>query len=240
MSKWTKRLLVAGAIFLLLVIAGFAWFAHYVSQQRRVWSAEATIEIAAPPNVVFQELADLQRWPKWSAWSRDAEEWAQRTYDGPPTGAGAMLRWTSPNSKSAVRVSGPVGVNVSVSRGTPTEGAGTGSMRIVSAAAETGLEFETTFRDALVLASCSKTESTTTRSSLYLKEIGRDFVVPGSNRLEATPTGTRVHWIERGDFGDGFGIGLVAMAMIDSIEDRHAQILALSLEGLKRHVEAPR
>lgn len=52
------------------------------------WRAEATIEIAVPPAVVFPLIEDLHRWDEWTLWGDVAS-----TFAGTPRGTGAIRSW---------------------------------------------------------------------------------------------------------------------------------------------------
>jgi carbon monoxide dehydrogenase subunit G len=61
------------------------------------FQVERSIEIAAAPGVVFDEVNSLKNWKAWSPWlARDPS--IQNTYSGPDSGVGAMVSWTSEKS----------------------------------------------------------------------------------------------------------------------------------------------
>lgn len=233
MPKWAKWLLVGCGSVLLLAIVGFALFAGWVSKTQRDWHASASVEIAAPPSAVAAELADLTHWPTWSAWARDTGDDYTRTYSGPARGPGASMQWLEREAPQTIHV----GPNRLRQRSNPVS---RGTVRITAANGDSGVELETVFQGAMVLASHVRDASATTSSRTSVHLNGRDFVVPGRIQLEPTAAGTRVTWTEDGDIGDGFAAGLLALAMRGTLEDQHAQILATSLERLKKQLEAPR
>jgi uncharacterized protein YndB with AHSA1/START domain len=63
--------------------------------------AEAVVtrstEIAAPPDKVFAIVGDLHRQPEYSPWA-ELDPNVQYTYDGPATGVGQKMSWTSQNA----------------------------------------------------------------------------------------------------------------------------------------------
>ena len=241
MRKTMKWML--GCLIFVLIAAGAGawWFVNRVSHQPRSWRAEAVVELSAPPNAVFDEIADLKRWPQWSGWTRDVESEVERTYSGAPQGAGAVLTWgaSAPNSK--LSVGGPLKVSVEVGPDTLGGTVGKGTVRIVSADLDKGVELETRYQKALSLSG-SKREgaSVTKRSSLHTHLNDTDFVVTGRITTDSLPTGTRVRWVEEGTFGDGLAAGMLAMAMRDMVEESHTEILSMGLDGLKKRIESPR
>jgi uncharacterized protein YndB with AHSA1/START domain len=60
--------------------------------------AEAVVtrstQIAAPPDKVFAIVGDLHRQPEYSPWA-ELDPNIQYTYDGPATGVGQKMSWTS-------------------------------------------------------------------------------------------------------------------------------------------------
>jgi carbon monoxide dehydrogenase subunit G len=66
----------------------------FLSKDFRV---ERSIEIAAAPEVVFDEVNSLKRRAAWSPWlAKDPS--IQNTYSGPDSGVGATVSWTSEDS----------------------------------------------------------------------------------------------------------------------------------------------
>ena len=66
----------------------------FLSKDFRV---ERSIEIAAAPEVVFDEVNSLKNWGAWSPWLvRDPS--IQNSYSGPDSGVGATVTWTSDKS----------------------------------------------------------------------------------------------------------------------------------------------
>lgn len=241
MPKIMKWLLALGAVGLILAGLGAWWFTNKVSNQPRAWRAEASIELSVAPGVAFEEIADLQRWPQWSGWSRDAEPEVRRIYSGAPQGAGAVLAWDAGEPGGKVSVGGPVKVSVDTHPNALAGTVGKGTVRILSAEPDKALALETRFEKALWLAGTTQQGSNVTqRSSLRTDLNGTDFVVTGRFTLEPVATGTRVRWVEEGTFGDGFAGGMLAMAMHGMVERKHAEILSVGLERLKQHLEAPR
>jgi carbon monoxide dehydrogenase subunit G len=71
----------------------------FLSKDFRV---ERSIEIAAAPEVVFEEVNSLKNWNAWSPWlARDPS--MQTTYSGPDSGVGATATWTSEKSGSGTQ-----------------------------------------------------------------------------------------------------------------------------------------
>lgn len=57
---------------------------------------ERSIEIAAPPEIVFAIVGDLRRVPEWSPWVK-ADPKVSFTFEGPERGVGQSMRWASNN-----------------------------------------------------------------------------------------------------------------------------------------------
>jgi uncharacterized protein YndB with AHSA1/START domain len=51
-----------------------------------------SLAIAAPPGAVFPYVNELRRWALWSPWDK-IDPALKRTYEGPPSGVGAIYRW---------------------------------------------------------------------------------------------------------------------------------------------------
>lgn len=66
MTYWMRLGTWVGGTMLALVAV--AWLIGALLP--RTWTAEATVRIAAPPEAVRRELADLPHWPLWSVWNR--------------------------------------------------------------------------------------------------------------------------------------------------------------------------
>jgi len=55
---------------------------------------EATI--AAPPDVVFDQINNLHKWQEWSPWAK-LDPNCKITYEGPDSGKGAVFGWSGNN-----------------------------------------------------------------------------------------------------------------------------------------------
>ena len=63
------------------------------------YGAERSIVVAAPPEVVFDQVNDLRKNEAWSPWKAKDDTMAI-TYSDEPVGEGAWYSWTSKNSGS--------------------------------------------------------------------------------------------------------------------------------------------
>ena len=75
---------------LLLLILGFVGF---VATRPGSYHVERSTSIAAPPEIVYAQLADFHAWSAWSPWEH-LDPQMQRTYDGAPSGVGAVYQWS--------------------------------------------------------------------------------------------------------------------------------------------------
>jgi hypothetical protein len=84
----------------LLALAGFLLvFPWFVSRKFRV---VGRVLIHARPSTVFPLIDDLRHWPRWTAWAQREE--IHFSYEGPPTGTGAVQRWESARMDGVMRV----------------------------------------------------------------------------------------------------------------------------------------
>ncbi len=54
---------------------------------------ERSATIGAPPDTVFASVNDLHEWSAWSPWEK-LDPQMKRTYEGPPSGQGAIYAWS--------------------------------------------------------------------------------------------------------------------------------------------------
>ncbi len=57
---------------------------------------ERSATMAAPPSAVFAVVNDFRRWIEWSPWAKLDPE-MKTTLEGPPTGVGAVYKWSGNN-----------------------------------------------------------------------------------------------------------------------------------------------
>jgi uncharacterized protein YndB with AHSA1/START domain len=57
------------------------------------YTVERSVEVAAPPERIYAEIADFRNWPHWSPWE-DIDPALERTYSGPASGVGAGYAWS--------------------------------------------------------------------------------------------------------------------------------------------------
>jgi hypothetical protein len=55
------------------------------------YRVERSAVIAAPPGAVLAQAADLETWPEWSAWTREADPTCTFAFTG--AGVGARMAW---------------------------------------------------------------------------------------------------------------------------------------------------
>jgi len=81
--RWTTTTL--GVVVVLIFLTGLALPATF--------RVERSATIAAPPEVIFAQVADLGRWPTWTVWSRARDPGVEITHHGPDSGVGSEARW---------------------------------------------------------------------------------------------------------------------------------------------------
>lgn len=67
-------------------------FIVIVAMRPGTFSITRTATIAAPPELVFEQVNDFHKWAGWSPWEKKDPAMA-RTYEGPPAGIGSVYRW---------------------------------------------------------------------------------------------------------------------------------------------------
>jgi hypothetical protein len=72
----------------IICLLSFTTFNFFISGK-----IEASIEIAAPADVVYKKVINLQNWPTWAAlWKNDLT--MTTVYSGEKSGLGAKMSWT--------------------------------------------------------------------------------------------------------------------------------------------------
>lgn len=234
MPTWAKWLLGCGCAAFLVAALVAVGVVMFVSSRPRAWHVEPSVEIAASPAEILPLLADLRRWPEWSAWSRDVDEGVEREFSGAQSGAGSVLTW-SPPLAVGVRAGG---LEIEYDSDSSLD-VGSGTVEILAVAGD-GVTLRTTHVDGLVFAQTTTSGAGSSTSRFKLSELGRSFVISGAIRLEASATGTRVTWSEDGDFGDGVLQAFLAAGALEMVRVGHSEVLAASLARLKSHFEQPK
>jgi hypothetical protein len=109
-----KILLVVVALLAILVVLGFTQPADY--------RVERSLVMAAPPQAVYDQVADFRKWQAWSPWTK-RDPGMKTTIGGTPAGKGATWRWEA------------------------AEDAGTGSMTITEATAPGAIAIDLVFSE---------------------------------------------------------------------------------------------
>jgi uncharacterized protein YndB with AHSA1/START domain len=87
--RWLVRLVAAiVALGAILALVGLVFLPRHVAVSR-------SIEIAAPPAVVWPFISDLRRFNEWSAWAAIDPDGTTYIFEGPDTGVGQTMRWSS-------------------------------------------------------------------------------------------------------------------------------------------------
>ncbi len=81
-----KKILLAAVLVIAVLVA-------VVAAQPSTYRVERSATIAAPPDVVYAQIADFHRWAAWSPWAK-ADPSMKTTYSGAPTGPGAVCDWS--------------------------------------------------------------------------------------------------------------------------------------------------
>ena len=84
--KWLKRILLG----LVIVAVVFVGVGLLLPSRYHV---ERSIVIGTSPASIYPYLANLKRWPEWSAWTKEADPTLVYSYEGPAEGTGAISRW---------------------------------------------------------------------------------------------------------------------------------------------------
>jgi len=78
---------------LFAVLAALVVFAAYVAARPSTYRIERDAPIAAPPEVVYAQIADLHRWSAWSPWA-NLDPHMSVQYGGAAYGQGATYEWS--------------------------------------------------------------------------------------------------------------------------------------------------
>ncbi|HEX2174912.1 MAG TPA: SRPBCC family protein [Nocardioidaceae bacterium] len=57
------------------------------------YTVQRSVAIDAPPQRIYDQVADFHNWTNWSPWE-DVDPELERTYSGAESGAGAVYRWS--------------------------------------------------------------------------------------------------------------------------------------------------
>jgi uncharacterized protein YndB with AHSA1/START domain len=84
-----KKVLIVVALILIV-------FVVVIAIQPGQYRVVRTVNVAAPPATVFDEVNDLHKWDAWSPWAK-LDPAMKQTFDGPPAGTGAIYHWSGNN-----------------------------------------------------------------------------------------------------------------------------------------------
>lgn len=59
------------------------------------WEVSRSLAMSASKQRIYDEVANLQNWLKWSPWTGEKDQTLKYSYEGPMVGAGAQQNWTS-------------------------------------------------------------------------------------------------------------------------------------------------
>ena len=88
MKLLKKALIALGIVLGVLILIGLALPSSV--------HVERSVVIDAPPSAVFAMVNDIRKFNQWSPWAL-VDPNTQFTYEGPPTGEGARMNWSSEN-----------------------------------------------------------------------------------------------------------------------------------------------
>jgi uncharacterized protein YndB with AHSA1/START domain len=80
-------------IFFLALIAIVVVFAGIVAMQPSEFGVARTTTISAPASAVFAQVNDFHQWKNWNPWGQ-IDPAMKQTYEGAPSGIGAIYMWT--------------------------------------------------------------------------------------------------------------------------------------------------
>jgi uncharacterized protein YndB with AHSA1/START domain len=83
-----KALSIAGIVIAFAVVAVLV----YAATRPDTFRVQRTATIQAPPEKIYAQLADFQRWPAWSPWEKK-DPAMKRTLSAPASGKGATYAW---------------------------------------------------------------------------------------------------------------------------------------------------
>jgi hypothetical protein len=84
-----KKILIGLAVVIIV-------FVIVVALQPSDYRVTRSETIAAPPETVFAQVNDFQKWRAWSPWEQMDPD-MKRTYEGPSAGTGAKYAWVGNN-----------------------------------------------------------------------------------------------------------------------------------------------
>jgi hypothetical protein len=229
LPTWAKWLLGLFAVLVVIAIASGVYLFQKVSNAPRTWNAETSVQVSAPATDVEPLVASFERWNEWSAWRRDFEPDVKRGIESLPDGA-QRLTWGDVPAFHITLGGGPV-----VKPGVPKDSIGHGNLTL-RAEAPGRYRLETRMKDRFAVA--YRDPSGASGSAFTIDSPGHVFVIEGELTVEAgADGGTKVTWRESGNFGEGFTLGMVALAAHEFVADQHLAALRSSLERLKQVVE---
>jgi hypothetical protein len=71
-------------------------FPIIVAMQPSSYRVARSLVIAAPPDAVFPHVNELKKWEAWNPWGK-IDPAMKETYEGPPSGVGAVYAWVGNN-----------------------------------------------------------------------------------------------------------------------------------------------
>ena len=85
------KIIIGVLVALTLILFGIGLFLP------KDYHIERSVEISAPPALVFDQVNTLRNWDAWSPWLAE-DPTIKNTYSGPESGVGAKVAWTSEDS----------------------------------------------------------------------------------------------------------------------------------------------
>ena len=78
---------------LFAVVAAIVVFALFVATRPAAYRVSRSTTIAAPPPIVYAQVADFHRWDAWSPWAK-LDPSMKTTFAGPVAAPGSSYAWT--------------------------------------------------------------------------------------------------------------------------------------------------